>query len=307
MPARRVPAATSWLAGLAVAGMAVVPVVAGGYTLYLATEAMVWSLAAAALGLLVGHAGVVSLGHAAFFGIGAYSVGLLVKAGVDLWVGLGAAVLLAAAFAALTGPLALRGHGVVVLMVTLAFAQMVYSAAYRWKWLTGGDDGLALPKLGGRPELFYAASVVLVVACVAALRRLVASPYGQALEAIRQNESKARALGIPAFPYKLAAYTLSAALTGLAGGLLAIHRNFVSPHDLYWVTSATLLVMVLLGGSRGFVGAVVGATLYVFLQAWVSSRTEFWSLFLGLVLVLTILGSREGLWGLLARRWSRRA
>lgn len=295
----------SWVPDLVLALAAALPLLARGYTLYLATEAVTLAVAAAALSLLVGHAGLVSLGQAAFFGIGAYSMGLTLKAGGGLALGLALGATLAALYAALTAPVVLRGHGIAVLMTTLAFAQMVYSAAYKWSWLTGGDDGLSLPRLGLSPTALYAAAAGALVATVAFLRRLAASPFGMALEAIRQNELKARALGIRAFVYKFAAFVLAAAITGLAGGLSAAHRTFVSPHDLYWVTSATLLVMVLLGGSRSFYGAVAGAALYVFVQAWISSWTDLWALFLGLVLVATVLWSREGIWGLAAKRWRR--
>ena len=288
--------------GLAWAAAAGVPILWGGYALYLASEAVAWALAAGALSLLVGHVGLPSLGHAAFFGIGAYAVALVTRADGPVWAGLAVAAALAGAYALVTAPVVVRGHGVVVLMTSLAFSQIIYSIAYRWSWLTGGDDGLAVPERGLTPELFHLVAVAALGLAVLALRQLVASPFGKALEAIRQDEVKARALGIRVRAYKCAAYVLSGAITGLAGGLAALHREFVSPHDLYWSTSATLLVMVLLGGARGIYGSALGAVLYVLLQSWVSSLTDLWSMWLGLLLVAAVLWGREGIWGLVDRR-----
>lgn len=250
----------------------------------------------------MGHVGLPSLGHAAFFGIGAYALALVTRAGEPVWTGLVVAAVLAGAYALMTAPAVVRGHGVIVLMTTLAFSQIVYSIAYRWSWFTGGDDGLSVPEVGLKPALFHVVAVAVLGVTLVALRQLVASPFGKALEAIRQDEVKARALGIRVRAYKCAAYVLSGAITGLAGGFMAAHREFVSPHDLYWSTSATLLVMVLLGGARGIYGSALGAVLYVLLQSWVSSLTDLWSLWLGLLLVATVLWSREGIWGLVNRR-----
>jgi branched-chain amino acid transport system permease protein len=278
------------------------PLALGGYPLYLATEATLLALAAVALSLLLGHGGVPSLGQAAFLGLGAYTVGLTLKGGVPLLPALGMAVLVSAAFALLTGLLLFRTQGIFVLMLTLAFGQMVYSAAYKWNTLTGGDDGLSLSGLSLHPALLHLGAMVILLAALLGLGRLLQTPYGKTLEAIRQNEEKIRSLGVPTFYYKLSLFVLTGALTGLAGGGLALHRSFISPHDLFWLTSATLMVMVLLGGSRGLWGAAFGALLYTFVQSWVSSFTDLWGVFVGLLLIGTVLFAREGLWPLLERR-----
>jgi len=174
--------------------------------------------------------------------------------------------------------------------------------AHKWAGVTGGDDGLSLPADILSPALMHLASVVLLFSMVAFLRFLLATPFGKTLEAIRQNEEKVRSLGVPTFHFKLGAYVLAAFLTGLAGAGLALHRTFVSPHDLFWITSATLMVMVLLGGSRGLFGAAFGALLYTLIQAWVSSFSELWGLFVGLLLIGTVLFAREGIWPLLERK-----
>lgn len=278
------------------------PLVLQGYTLYLATEAALFGLAAVALSFLLGHGGIPSLGQAAFLGLGAYAVGLSLKAGLPLALGLLVAPAVAALYAFFTGLLLFRTHGIFVLMLTLAFGQMVYSVAHKWNAVTGGDDGLSLQGVALAPAALHLGALGLLALAVAGLRIFLQSPYGKTLEAIRQNEEKVRSLGVPAFYYKLWAYVLAGALTGLAGAGVALHRTFVSPHDLFWLTSATLMVMVLLGGSRGLFGAAFGALLYTFIQAWVSSFTDLWGLFVGGLLILTVLFAREGLWPLLERK-----
>jgi branched-chain amino acid transport system permease protein len=294
-----------WRQGLLRAGLVVLlllPLALGGYPLYLATEAALLGLAAVALSLLLGHGGIASLGQAAFLGLGAYALGLTLKGGLPLGMALLLAPLVAALYALLTGMLVFRTHGIFVLMLTLAFGQMVYSAAFKWTGLTGGDDGLSLSGLSVNPVLLHLAATGLLLAAIGGLRVLLRTPYGKTLEAIRQNEEKIRSLGVPTFYYKLSLYVLTGALTGLAGGGLALHRTLISPHDLFWLTSATLMVMVLLGGSRGLWGALFGALLYTFVQAWISSFTDLWGLFVGSLLILTVLFAREGLWPLLERR-----
>ena len=294
-------AAAAVLAGGALVG--VLPLGLGGYPLHLATEMLIWGLAAAALDLLVGYAGLVSLGQAGFFGMGAYAAALLAsRAGqAGLWVTLPAAALLAAALAVAMAPFVLRSHGIYFLMLTLAFAQMVYALSTQWVSLTRGDDGISgIPAPTGLedPRAFHLVALMVVGLALWGLVRLVHSPFGRALEAIRQNEGKARALGFPAFWYRFAALVLSGALTGVAGALYAHQKRFVHPHDVYWTTSGILLIMVLLGGRRSIWGGVVGAVLYVLFEAWVSARTGYWQLFVGLLLVVTVLSSPRGLWGL---------
>ncbi|RDI94791.1 branched-chain amino acid ABC transporter permease [Meiothermus sp. QL-1] len=283
-------------------GLWLLPLALGGYPLYLATEAALLALAAVALSLLLGHGGVPSLGQAAFLGLGAYAVGLALKGGLPLGLALVLAILTAALFALLTGLLVFRTHGIFVLMLTLAFGQMIYSAAHKWTALTGGDDGLSLSGISFNPVLLHLGVLAFLLVVVLGLGYLLRTPYGKTLEAIRQNEEKIRSLGVPTFYYKLSLYVLTGALTGLAGAGLALHRSFISPHDLFWLTSATLMVMVLLGGSRGLWGAAFGALLYTYVQSWVSSFTDLWGLFVGLLLIFTVLFAREGLWPLLERR-----
>lgn len=272
----------------------------------------IFALAAAGLNLLVGRLGLVSLGHAAFFGLGAYAAALTgihgtAAGGLTLAAGVAAAV----CFAALTAPFVLRSHGIFFLMLTLAFSQMLHAAAQQWIDVTGGSNGLAgVPPLEGplglhQPGPFYGFSLLILGLVLWLLRRLEHAPFGKVLEAIHHGEDRARALGYPAFWYKFWAFLLSGAATGLAGALHAHHTAFVSPQHFHWATSGALLVMVLLGGRGVLWGSALGAAVYIGFEAWVSSWTELWHLAVGLLLIGVVLGSRKGLWGLVERGWIR--
>ena len=281
---------------------ALVPLALHGYPLYLATEVVLYAIAAVALDLLVGYAGLISLGQAAFFGLGAYAAGIVsAHAGPNLVLTLAAGFAVAALYGAAIAPLSLRSAGIFFLMITLAFAQLVWATAgaNALHAVTGGTDGLVVPRLPLSDTIFYLVAVALLAVIVFALWRLVRSPFGRALDAIRQNETRARSLGLAAFWYKFWAFVIAAGVTGIAGVLHAHHRSFVSVADAYWDNSVVFLVMVLLGGVRSLWGGVIGATVFVLLQAWVSSKTDKWEMFvIGAVLVAIVLLTRRGLWSL---------
>ncbi|MFC5848804.1 branched-chain amino acid ABC transporter permease [Deinococcus petrolearius] len=283
------------------AALLALPLLMGGYPLYLATEAVCWAIAAAALDLLVGYLGLTPLGHIAMWGLGGYVAALLTRAGVPLPLTLAAAALIASAYSALTAPLALRAGGIFFLMITLAFAQMLESLAGKWTAVTGGTDGMTFtPVLSGPP--LYVLSTAALALTLWLLTRLTRSPFGRVLEAIRQNEPRARALGYPVFAYKYGAVLIASAFIGLAGALGAMHRGIVTPTDLFWLQSAVLLIMVLLGGARSLWGPVLGALLYTVLQAVVSSHTDLWAGLVGLLLIALVLTGRGGLWSLVSGR-----
>ncbi len=172
----------------------------------------------------------------------------------------------------------------------------MWATADKWHALTGGSDGLVVAKLPMSDTVFYAISVALLIAVLLGLGRLVRSPFGRVLDAVRQNETRARALGLAAFWYKYWAFVLAGGITALAGVLHAHHRNFVSLADLSWSNSVLLLVMVLLGGARTLWGGVLGAAIFVLLQAWISSKTDQWESFvIGAVLIAIVLFTRRGL------------
>jgi branched-chain amino acid transport system permease protein len=284
---------------------ALAPLASHGYPLYLATEVVLYAIAAVALDLLVGYAGLVSLGQAAFFGLGAYAAGIAsAHAGPNLALTLVAGFAIAALYGAAIAPLSLRSAGIFFLMITLAFAQLVWATAgsNQLHGLTGGSDGLVVPHLPLSDTAFYLVAVVLLAVILLALSRLVRSPFGRALDAVRQNESRARSVGLASFWYKFWAFVIAAGVTGIAGALHAHHRNFVSIADAYWDNSVLFLMMVLLGGARSLWGGVIGATVFVLLQAWISSKTEKWEMFvIGAVLVAIVLFTRRGLWSLVDR------
>lgn len=268
---------------------------------------LIYALAATSLNLVLGYGGMVALGHAAFFGAGAYAVGILGAAGVtSALVAWPAAMLLAALLAWIIGAISLRTRGVYFIMITLAFAQMVYYIFISLRQY-GGEDGLNLPGYSTVPGVDLANDVAfyyLVLAIVAVLLlcfgRLVASRYGAALQGVRENESRMEALGYPVYRLKLTAFVISGAVAGLAGALLANHNLFISPSLMHWTQSANLLIMVLVGGIGLRYGGVVGATVMLVLEEVLRQWTEYWHLPLGLLLLAVVFGAPRGLAGLAA-------
>ncbi|MCS3509694.1 branched-chain amino acid ABC transporter permease [Achromobacter sp. AGC78] len=275
---------------------------------------LIYALAATSLNLILGYGGMVALGHAAFFGAGAYAVGILAMSGVTsaliVWP---VAMVLAGVLAAITGAISLRTRGVYFIMITLAFAQMLYYIFISLRQY-GGEDGLNLPGYSTLPGIDLANDVsfyYLVLALFAVLMwvfsRVVSSRFGTALQGIRENESRMEAMGYPVYRIKLVAFTLSGAAAGLAGALLANHNLFISPNLMQWTQSANLLIMVLVGGIGlrwgGVAGAVVMLTLEEVLRLW----TEYWHLPLGVLLLCVVFGAPRGLVGLFGPMFGGRA
>ncbi len=294
---------------VAAAALLLLPVVlkALGLTVTSATEVVVFALACMALNILVGHTGLVSFGHGAWFGVGAYAAALVQRAWMPgsffgpAAIALGIVALLAATF----GYLILRRRGVYFSLLTLALAAMLWAVAFRWTDVTGGENGLGgitRPVLLGvdleasTPYYWFVAAIAFVVLLF--LRRLHRSPFGSVLVAIRENEQRARFLGYPTGRYKLAAFTLSATLTGLAGVLLLYKNRMTSADPLSVAFSGELLAMVVIGGMRSFLGPALGALFYILFREFLSIYTENWLLWFGLLFVGFILFSPEGLIGL---------
>jgi branched-chain amino acid transport system permease protein len=284
----------------------------------LATRIMIYGLAAVSLDLVLGIGGMISFGHAAYFGLGGYVVGILafhassgdplfgVLPGSNLVViAWPAAVIVSAAVALVLGTLCLRTEGVSFIMITLAFAQVLY---FFFVSLTiyGGDDGLLLHGrnvIAGydlrNPILFYYVCFGLLAAFVVICRRLLDSPFGQIIQGARQNERRMAAVGVSTYRYKLVCFTIGGAAAGLAGALMANYARFVSPDLMNWTESGQLMVMVILGGVGTLFGPVLGAALIVGLEATLTSLTEHWKFILGPILILAVLFTRGGLFGLL--------
>jgi branched-chain amino acid transport system permease protein len=297
-----------------VALLIALPEVLRPYYLALATKMLIFALFAMSLDLLLGYTGLASLGHAAYFGVAAYTVALLIvradaPSALAFPAGLGAAVVAGALFA----PLALRARGSYFLMITFALAQVVWSVAFGWRTLTNGDDGMpdiVRPNFGvslDSTRSFYYFVLAVVGVGTLLLIAIVKSPFGRALRGIRDSESRMQALGYDVWRHQYAAFVLSAFLAGIAGALYAYFNRFVGPEYLSIVQSAEALIMVILGGAGTLIGPAIGAGLIVFLEDFVSSMTEHWVLVLGIIYVLVTLFAPRGLIGLIVELRQRRA
>ena len=288
---------------------------AAGWDFYLslATRIVVFAIAATSLNLLLGYAGMVSLGHAAFLGLGGYVSGVLLSEGQQsLAIHLLATLVVVGVAALVIGAISLRTRGVYFIMITLAFAQMLFYLANSLKgW--GGDEGLRLRTrvllpFGGdlRDDftVYYAALAVLAL-CMAGLARFAASRTGLAVRALRDDEVRAEALGLPTFRWKLAVFVVAGLVAGLAGVLGANLQGYVSPNNLHWTQSGTLLVMVILGGAGSLWGGVAGAAVLLLLEEVLAAQTEYWAFWTGWVMLAVVLFAPRGLAGLWARRGGR--
>ena len=286
----------------------------GGYTA-LGARVLVLGLAAMALNFLLGFTGVLSFGHAAYFGLGAYGAGLtlqLLLPSTPLALLLG--TLLGSIAGALLGALIVRRRGVYFAMVTIAFGQVFYFIAFRWNALTGGDDGLrgfsrqpihlgftTFDILGNATAFYYFVLVCFAVA-TGIMGFILRSPFGHTLLAIRENERRARFLGIPIERHIWLAFTISCVFTSFAGALYALLNNFADPRTLHYSLSGDIVIMAVLGGMRTFWGPLLGAIVFVVLQDYVSSVTQNWMSFIGLLFVVVVLFFPRGLLGFVQRR-----
>jgi branched-chain amino acid transport system permease protein len=308
MTASRV-VATAGLAALALVP-AVAAVADAPFYVGLFARIMVFAIAALSLDLILGYGGLVSFGHAAYLGIGAYAVGILSYHGIaNGFVHFAAALLAAAAAALVIGFVSLRTSGVYFIMITLAFSQMVYFLGVSLNQY-GGDDGLnirhhsdfgGLIDLDDATILYYFVWALLLLFLVLG-SRLVRSRFGALLEGIRSNERRMIALGFPTFRYKLTAFVIAGAVCGVAGALFANLTLFVSPSIMHWTRSGEILMMVILGGIGTLFGPVLGAAAYLLLESVLSRWSEHWQAILGPCLIFVVLFSKSGLLGLLAPR-----
>ena len=293
------------LVGLVV--LLVLPFIGDVFVTRLATRILIYALAALSLDLLLGYGGMISFGHAMFFGIGMYATGILFDAGVhSAFIAWPAAAVACAAVALVVGALALRTGGVYFIMITLAFGQMFYYLGVGLEPY-GGDDGMpmegrntfgGLLDLGDHTQFYYLVLLVLLLALVLA-RRLVASCFGMVLIGTHTNERRMRALGFPTFRYKLACFVLAAVVAGIAGALLANHNKFFSPSTMHWFISGELLIMVILGGTGTLYGALIGALAFILFEDVLKGLTRHWLLIFGPLLLLIVLFGKGGIYGIL--------
>jgi branched-chain amino acid transport system permease protein len=300
-----------WL-GLVAVGLALAPLALPPFFLQLLTEIAIVGLFATAFNLLMGFGGMVSFGHAAYFALGAYAPALLVKrAGVPMLLALPAAPVVAAAGALLFGYFIVRLTHTYFAMLSLAFGQIVFTVIFKWKALTGGDDGLLdvwPPALLKSPAAYYYFTLTVVGLSVLALRAIVDSPFGYALRSVRENPRRARFIGIDVRRHQLVAFVISGAFSGLAGGLFAFYNGSVFPDFAYFTKSFEPLVIALLGGVQSFFGPLAGALGFKLLE-WLVSRQwpVYWPLFLGGIVIAVIVLLPSGFVGLVGgRRWRTR-
>jgi len=285
----------------------------GGYQ-ELGTRVLVMALAAMSLNFLLGFTGVLSFGHAAYFGLGAYGVGMVLKFLLpSTLLGILVGVAVGTVAAAIIGAMIVRLRGVYFAMVTIAFGQVFYFIAFRWNSVTGGDDGMTGWKrqpidLGfaqidiGDDRVFFYMVLVLFAAAVGIMALLLRSPFGRTLLAIRENERRARYLGIPVERHIWLSFVISCAFVSLAGTLYALLNNFTDPRALRWDLSGNFVIMAVLGGMRSFWGPLIGAAIFVALQDYVSSQTSNWMSIIGLFFVLVVLFFPRGVLGVFRRK-----
>jgi branched-chain amino acid transport system permease protein len=287
------------------------PPFVSSFLLTLLTQALIYAILAMSLDIILGYTGLASLGHAAYFGIGAYSVGILAtRYGAGFGMALAAGVLLAVLVAAIFGLVALRATGVYFLMITLALGMVVWGLAHRWVTMTQGDNGISAiprPDLGlpwslslSTPFYYFALAGFLIAFSI--LRMIVRSPFGQTLVGIRESESRMKTLGYHVWLHKYIGFIIAGGFGGFAGVLWAYYNGFVSPVDLQLATSVEVLLMVALGGRGTLIGPALGAGIIVLLKNLVSVYTHRWLLILGAVYILTIVYAPEGILGAIKRR-----
>lgn len=294
------------------------------FTITLATKVAILALAGVGLNITLGLGGMISLGHAAFFGIGGYAMGILAshaqsytplmeapfliegtKSMPVIWL---VAIVSSALAALVIGALSLRTTGAYFIMVTLAFGQMLYYFAISWP-AYGGEDGLSIYVRNGFPGLntldpiqFFGLCFALLCLVLLFVARLDCAPFGLALTAARQVPRRVEAVGLSPYRLQLVAFVMSGAITGLAGALFADLNRFVSPAMFSWQTSGEIMVFVILGGVARLCGPVAGAALFILLEHWLGALSEFWHIYLGALLLVVVLFARGGLIGQIARR-----
>jgi branched-chain amino acid transport system permease protein len=268
---------------------------------------MIFAIASLSLNLILGYGGMVSFGHAAYLGVGAYAVGVLAHHGVESgWLQWTLAIGASALVALVIGAISIRTSGIYFIMITLAFTQMLYYFGISIEEY-GGDDGMRLAAKSqfsglvdlGNPTAFYYVVLGLLVACLWFCHRLVNSRFGMVIRASKSNDARTRAIGFSPYPYRLAAFVIAGAMCGLAGALLANQTAYLTPEFMNWTRSGELMFMVIMGGMATTAGPVLGAFALLLLEDVLSAMTEHWQIILGPILILVVLFAKRGLAGLL--------
>ncbi len=310
----RGPRSLAAFVGLVVLVLFVLPLLAGRYSLYVTIQILILSVFAVGFNLLFGYTGLLSFGQAGFFAVGAYGCAKILLAVPNLFLGLAGGVAAAGGAALILGVLSVRHTRIYFSMLTLAFGMMIYSIAWKWRDFTGGDDGLVgvprapltIPGLGSLSlatmERYYYVVLVVSLLAIVAMHRLVRSPLGLTLQAIRDSESRTEFAGVPVRTYRLIAFTIAGLYAGLAGALLPPLENTVTPPIAHWSTSAEPVLATLMGGVHVFGGPIVGAFLFYMIKDIIVRFTEHWLIWLGTIVVALVMGFRGGVASIFARR-----
>ena len=281
------------------------PLALSQFWTFIAIEVLAFALYAVSFNVLLGYGGMLSFGHAAFFGVGGYTAAILLKkAGLPPGLAFAlvpfAALLMSALVALVIGIFSVRRSGIYFAMLTFAFQMLLYTIALKATSVTGGDDGLTglkPPGLLAQPIYYYYFALAFVAGAIYVLYRLVSSPFGFTLRALRANARRVQYVGVNVRAHQLAAFVASGAFAGLAGSLFALSTGNVFPGWLDWTASATPIVMAVLGGVHTFLGPALGAAVYVVLEVMISGKTEYWPLAMGVIIVALVLAMPEGLSG----------
>lgn len=274
----------------------------------------IFGLLAMSLNLLIGATGLVSFGHAAYFGMGAYSFGLLMQTGAwSIPAAIVAALVMTALLALVVGALCVRLSEIYFAFLTLAFQMLLHSLILSWIGLTGGDQGLmgGIPKpafLGidlAKPEHLAGFGIFCLLLSTVMLRQVVRSPFGAALRMLRDNPDRAAFVGLSVFRYRLAAFVIAGTFAGLGGVLMSLYVSGAFPSFAFWTTSGEAIFMIMLGGIQVFLGPLVGTAIFLLLNDWITALTEHHGLFMGGILLILVLGLRKGLLDFVMERWKR--
>jgi len=278
-----------------------VPFAFPNYGVYITTEIFIMAIFALSLGYIMGYAGLVSLGHAAFFGIGAYTIAILGEHISNSYLLILLAVLISGIIALLTGAIFIRTSAFYFLMITLAFGQLLFAILWQFESFTGGADGMSVMatlNLGagaiGETNAYYYVMAIAFILSVIFLYFFISSPIGSAIRGVKENESRMKALGHNIRFYKLIAYTLSGMMAGFAGSLYAFFNSYVSPDLVNWVFSGEVMLMVIIGGVGTLLGPALGSAIYIVIQHYVSSYTDYWQMIMGAIFVIVVLLGRGG-------------
>ncbi|HKA42783.1 MAG TPA: branched-chain amino acid ABC transporter permease [Burkholderiales bacterium] len=297
-----------------VAALVLLPWVAGRYPVYLTMQILILAVFALGFNLLFGYTGLLSFGQAGFFAVGAYGCAKILLAVPNLFLGIAGGVALAGIAAFLLGILSVRHTRIYFSMLTLAFGMMIYSIAWKWRDFTGGDDGLVgIPRAAleipglvsinvSAMDRYYYVVLVLSLAAIYVMYRLVRSPLGLTLQAVRDSETRAEFAGVPVRRYRLVAFTIAGVYAGLAGALLPPLENTVTPPIAHWSTSAEPVLATLMGGIHTFSGPIVGAFLFLVIKDVIFRFTEYWLIWFGIIVVALVMFFPEGIMSIFGRR-----